>query len=65
MAFPTFKSLPALLLGAVCLAACFVLWPGTEGLAEQRAMWLAGGFAVLAACFSGLRHTPVAPPLPR
>ena len=52
-------------LGAVCLAACFVLWPGTEGLAEQRAMWLAGGFAVLAACFSGLRHTPVAPPLPR
>lgn len=52
-------------LGAVCLAACFVLWPGTEGLAEQRAMWLAGGFAVLAACFSGLRHTPVAPPLSR
>lgn len=52
-------------LGAVCLAACFVLWPGSEGLAEQRAMWLAGGFAVLAACFSGLRHTPVAPPLPR
>lgn len=52
-------------LGAVCLAACFVLWPGTEGLAEQRAMWLAGGFAVLAACFSGLRHTPVAPPLLR
>lgn len=52
-------------LGAVCLAACFVLWPGTEGLAEQRAMWLAGGFAVLAACFSGLRHTPVALPLSR
>lgn len=47
-------------LGAVCLAGAFVLWPGTEGLAEQRAMWLAVGFAVLAACFSGLRYTPVA-----
>ena len=46
-------------LGAVCLAGAFVLWPGSEGLAEQRAMWLAGGFAVLSACFSGMRHTPV------
>ena len=45
-------------LGAVCLAGAFVLWSGTEGLAEQRAMWLAGGFALLAALFSGLRHTP-------
>lgn len=48
-------------LGAVCLAGAFVLWPGTEGLAEQRAMWLAGGLAVLAACFSGLRRLPVVP----
>jgi len=47
-------------LGAVCLAATFVLWPGAEGIAEQRALWLSGGFALLAACFSGLRHTPVA-----
>ena len=47
-------------LGAICLAGAFVLWPGTEGVAEQRALWLAGGFALLAACFSGLRHTPVA-----
>lgn len=47
-------------LGAVCLAGAFVLWPGTEGVAEQRAMWLAGGFALLAAGLSGLRHTPVA-----
>lgn len=47
-------------LGAVCLAGAFVLWPGTEGVAEQRAMWLAVAFAVLAACFSGLRYTPVA-----
>ena len=46
-------------LGAVCLAGAFVLWPGSEGLAEQRAMWLAGSFALLSACFSGLRHTPV------
>lgn len=46
-------------LGAVCLAGAFVLWPGSEGLAEQRAMWLAAGFAVLSACFSGMRHMPV------
>ena len=52
-------------LGAVCLAGAFVLWPGSEGLAEQRALWLSGGFALLAACFSGLRHTPVAPPSQR
>ena len=45
-------------LGAVCLAAAFVLWPGNEGVAEQRAMWLAGGLAVLAAGFSGLRRLP-------
>ena len=49
-------------LGAVCLAAAFVLWPGTEGLAEQRAMWLAGGLALLAACFSGLRRLPAPQP---
>lgn len=47
-------------LGTVLLAAAFVLWPGTAGVAEQRAMWLAVGLAVLAACFSGLRQTPVA-----
>ena len=47
-------------LGAVCLAAAFVLWPGSEGVAEQRALWLSGGFALLAACLSGLRHIPVA-----
>jgi MFS transporter, DHA2 family, multidrug resistance protein len=45
-------------LGAICLAAAFVLWPGTEGVAEQRAMWLAGGLALLAAGFSGLRQIP-------
>ncbi len=49
-------------LGAICLAGAFVLWPGTEGVAEQRAMWLAGGFALLSAIFSGLRHTPVTQP---
>ncbi|MBQ0130821.1 MAG: MFS transporter, partial [Comamonas sp.] len=49
-------------LGAICLAGAFVLWPGREGLAEQRSLWLAGGFALLAACLSGLRHTPVAQP---
>ena len=46
-------------LGAVCLAGAFLLWPGTLGMAEQRAMWLAGALAILAALFSGLRHTPV------
>lgn len=46
-------------LGAVCLAGAFVLWPGSEGMAEQRALVLAGSFAVLSACFSGLRQTPV------
>ncbi len=48
--------------GAICLAGAFVLWPGGEGLAEQRSLWLAGGFALLAACFSALRHTPVTRP---
>lgn len=47
-------------LGTVCLAGAFVLWPGTEGIAEQRALCMAVGFALLAACLSGLRHTPVA-----
>lgn len=49
-------------LGAVCLAAAFVWWPGTEGVAEQRAMWLAGGLALLAAGFSGLRQIPARQP---
>jgi MFS transporter, DHA2 family, multidrug resistance protein len=47
-------------IGALCLAGAFVLWPGAEGAAEQRALWLAGGCALLAAMFSVLRHTPVA-----
>lgn len=45
-------------LGAVLLAAAFLLWPSTEGVAEQRAMWLAAGLALMAACFSGLRQIP-------
>ena len=47
-------------LGAVLLAGCFVLWPGTSGAAEQHAMWLAGGLALLASVLSGCRRTPVA-----
>lgn len=46
-------------LGAVLLAAAFVLWPGSEGIAEQRALLMGAGLAVLAAVFSVLRHTPV------
>lgn len=45
--------------GALLLAGAFVLWPGTQGLAEQRALWLAGGCALLAGIFSSLRQTPV------
>lgn len=47
-------------MGALCLAGAFVLWPSAQGLAEQRALWLAGGCALFAAVFSSLRHTPVA-----
>lgn len=46
-------------LGAVLLAAAFVLWPGSEGIAEQRALLMGAGLAVLAAVLSVLRHTPV------
>ena len=46
--------------GTVALAAAFVLWPGSAGVAEQRALLMAAGLAVLAAVCSGLRQTPVA-----
>ena len=49
-------------LGAVALAGIFVLWPGHLGAAEQRALWLAGGCALLAGVFSVLRYTPVKKP---
>lgn len=47
--------------GAITLAACFVLWPGTAGAAEQYALLIAGGFAGMAALLSSLRHTPTKP----
>lgn len=45
-------------LGALCLAATFMLSPPVPGLAELSALWLAAGFALLAAICSTLRISP-------
>ena len=45
-------------LGAVLLAAIFGAWPPSSGQGEMLALWLAAGFAALAAVSSTLRiHT--------
>lgn len=46
-------------LGAVLLAAAFMLWSKQPGQAEQYALAVSGCFAVLAGCFSLLRKAPV------
>ena len=42
-------------LGAILLAAIFGVWPPSSGQGEMWAMWLAAGFAALAAVSSTLR----------
>ncbi len=42
-------------LGAILLAAIFGIWPPSSGQGEMWAMWLAAGFAALAAVSSTLR----------
>ena len=42
-------------LGAILLAAIFGVWPPSSGQGEMWAMWLAAGFAALAALSSTLR----------
>ena len=42
-------------LGAILLAAIFGVWPASSGQGEMWAMWLAAGFAALAAVSSTLR----------
>jgi DHA2 family multidrug resistance protein-like MFS transporter len=45
-------------LGAVLLAAAFLVWNREPGQAEQYALLLSGCCAVLAGCFSVLRKAP-------